>query len=55
MPEPKPAKKASEMTTDELARHVFPPEVVDELKRIAHEEPTKLRQKKGDQPSQERG
>ena len=31
-------KPASEMTTEELARRVFPKKVVDELKRIAHED-----------------
>ena len=30
-------KDVTEMTTDELARHVFPKKVVDKLKRIAHE------------------
>lgn len=30
-------KDVTEMTTEELARHVFPKKVVDELKRIAHE------------------
>ena len=30
-------KKATEMTTEELARRVFPKKVVDEVKRIAHE------------------
>jgi len=30
-------KPASEMTTDELERRVFPKKVVDELKRIAKE------------------
>ena len=35
---PKRKKKdVTEMTTDELARHVFPKKVVDELKRVAHE------------------
>ena len=48
-------KKATDMTTDELARRVFPKKVVDELKRIADEEPSKLRQKKSERPSQEQG
>ena len=30
-------KKATDMTTEELAKRVFPKKVVDELKRIAHE------------------
>lgn len=34
---PKRKKKASEMTTDELERRVFPKRAVDELKKIAHE------------------
>jgi hypothetical protein len=32
----KAKKKATEMTTEELARRVFPKKVVDELKKIAH-------------------
>jgi hypothetical protein len=47
-----PKKKAHEMTSDELAHRVFPHEVVRELKRIAHEEPSKSRQPKGGSPSQ---
>ncbi len=39
-------KKATEMTTDELAHRLFPKEVVAELKRIAREEPAKPRHKK---------
>ena len=34
---PKRKKKASEMTTDELERRVFPKRAVEELKQIAHE------------------
>ncbi len=34
---PKRKKKASEMTTDELERRVFPKRAVEELKKIAHE------------------
>jgi hypothetical protein len=30
-------KKATDMTTDELARRVFPKKVVEEIKRIAQE------------------
>ena len=36
-------KKATDMTTEELARRVFPPEVVEELQRIANDEPSKPR------------
>ncbi len=50
MPEKK-QKHVSEMTTDELAAFVFPPEVVKELKRIAHEEPSKPRRKKSPKSS----
>lgn len=34
---PRPKKKATEMTTDELERRVFPKRAVEELKKIAHE------------------
>jgi|GEM_PF-2003627 len=34
---PKKKKHATKMTTDELARRVFPKPVVEELQRIAHE------------------
>ena len=34
---PRRKKKATEMTTEELAKRVFPKKVVDEVKRIAHE------------------
>ncbi|HLE56678.1 MAG TPA: hypothetical protein VJB15_06300, partial [Rhodothermia bacterium] len=44
MPKPK-KKKASEMTTEELARRVFPKKVVEEIRRIANE--PKKRQSKG--------
>ena len=30
-------KKASDLTTDELEKRVFPKKAVEELKRIAHE------------------
>ena len=49
---PKRKKKASEMTTEELAQRVFPKKVVEELKRIAHEEPAKTRQPKKNRSSQ---
>jgi hypothetical protein len=38
---PRRKKKATEMTTEELARRVFPKEVVEELERIAHEQDEK--------------
>ena len=34
---PKRKKKATELTTDELERRVFPKRAVEELKKIAHE------------------
>jgi len=34
---PRRKKTAREMTTEELAKSVFPPKVLTELKRIAHE------------------
>jgi hypothetical protein len=39
---PRRKKKATEMTTEELARRVFPKEVVEELERIAHENDEKV-------------
>ena len=36
-PGPRRKKKATEMTTEELAKKLFPKKVVDEVKRIAHE------------------
>jgi len=48
---PKPKKKASEMTTDELAKRVFPKKALEEIRRIAKEEPSKPRNKPK-QPSQ---
>jgi len=38
---PKKKKKPHEMTTEELAKKVFPDKVVEELKRIAHEKDDK--------------
>jgi len=32
-----PKKKPSDMTTKELVKKVFPPDVLKELKRVAHE------------------
>ena len=34
---PRRKKRATEMTTEELAKKLFPKKVVDEVKRIAHE------------------
>ena len=34
---PRKKKKPHDMTTEELAKKVFPKKVVDELKKIAHE------------------
>lgn len=34
---PKRKKKATEMTTDELERRLFPKKVVDEIRRVARE------------------
>ncbi len=42
---PKSKKKASEMTTDELARRVFPKKALEEIRRVANEEPKKPRGK----------
>jgi hypothetical protein len=49
---PKPKKKASEMTTEELAHRVFPKKVVAEIRRIANEEPPKKPRAKPNQSSQ---
>jgi hypothetical protein len=37
MPKRKKKKDVTQMTDDELERHLFPKEVVDEIKRIARE------------------
>ena len=34
---PRKKKTARDMTTDELAKRVFPKKVLEQLKRIAHE------------------
>ena len=34
---PRKKRTAKDMTTEELARSVFPKKVVEELKRVAHE------------------
>jgi hypothetical protein len=34
---PRKKKTAKDMTTDEIARKVFPPKVLKELKKAAHE------------------
>lgn len=38
---PRRKKRPQEMTTEELAKKVFPKKVVEELKRIAHEKDKK--------------
>ena len=48
---PRRKKKVAEMTTDELARRVFPKKVVDEIKRVAHESDEKSHLKKQEKPS----
>lgn len=48
---PKRKKKATEMTTEELARWVFPKKVVKELERIAQEGDGKPPQKPNDRSS----
>ena len=42
---PKRKKKATEMTTEELERRIFPKEVVEELKRVAQESDQQLDEK----------
>ena len=42
---PKSKKKPSEMTTEELERHLFPKKVVEELKRVAQESDKKSDEK----------
>ena len=37
MPRKKKEKDPNEMTTEELARKLFPPAVIEEVKRIARE------------------
>ncbi len=39
---PKRKKKATEMTTEELARRIFPKKVVREIERVAHESDDKV-------------
>jgi hypothetical protein len=39
-------KKATDMTTEELARRVFPKKVVEEIKRIAEEGDSKPKKKR---------
>ncbi|MFC2003435.1 hypothetical protein ACFLV4_05785 [Chloroflexota bacterium] len=38
---PKKKKTARDMTTDELAKRLFPKKVVDKLKEVAHEKDDK--------------
>ena len=40
---PRKKKQPKDMTTEELAKKVFPKKVIDELKRVVHE-----KDKKGD-------
>lgn len=40
---PRKKKPARELTTEQLARRVFPPKVLKELKRAAHEGEPKAR------------
>jgi hypothetical protein len=47
----KPKKKATEMTTEEAMKHLFPKKVREELYRIAHEKDDS----DSEQPSQEDG
>ena len=37
LPKSESGKRPIDMTSDELALHVFPPEVVEQLKKIAHQ------------------
>jgi hypothetical protein len=46
---PRKKKTAKDMTTEELARSVFPKKVVDKLKEVAHEKDVK----EPERPSQE--
>jgi hypothetical protein len=41
-----PKKKPSDMTTKEIAKKIFPPEVRKELERVAHEKDEKDKKKK---------
>lgn len=41
-----PKKKPSEMTTKEIAKRIFPPEVRKELERVAHEKDKQGKKKK---------
>ena len=38
---PKKKKLATEMTTEELAKYVFPKKVLEEVQRVAHEKDAK--------------
>ena len=42
MPRKKPEKLPHDMTSEELARKVFPPDVLEQLKRIANPEPKQV-------------
>ncbi len=43
----KKRKKATELTTDELAYRLFPKEVVEEIRRVANEPPKRGGKPKG--------
>lgn len=47
----KPKKPASEMTSDELARRIFPPKVLERLNDVAHQEPTPKRKSSSQEDS----
>lgn len=47
---PRKKKKPHEMTTDELARKVFPKEVIEEIRRVASE-PKRTGEKKEERSS----
>ncbi|MBI4213262.1 MAG: hypothetical protein HY534_03055 [Chloroflexi bacterium] len=46
-----PKKRATEMTDDELAKRIFPPKVLEELKRVAAQEPTQKRKSSSQEDS----
>lgn len=48
---PRRKKKATEMTTEELAKRVFPKKVIDEVKRVAQEADEKSGSGKQEKPS----
>ena len=52
MPKGKEKKKATEMTTEELAQRLFQPKVLEKAKEVAHRGEDEPKQK-GNQSSQE--